>query len=234
MHGDSSGFQQTEDGKSLFLTMYAAKFKRTRTEVRLLDVNLTGGVTDLEVATEQTMPEGTSVHYEYQYDGVWRPLTQLDALVANLPSTVPMRAVFSGTTSMQPAIQTGADRITAGQAGTSLTHYSTLRQLPAASSEIYVDLDVAFFDDANESVTVSILDADNSLAETTASSTTVLRTQPVTKDDGTSTNMENRTVRFEFTPGTAVQNYHVKITGSTNSSAARPFVVAERTDSAVA
>lgn len=232
MFGDSTGTKHTEDGKSLHMSLYAAHFSRVRTEVRLQDVTLSGGITDLQIDTEEVAPDGTSVDYEYQHNGVWYSLSDATALIANTPSTVPMRVVFSGTTTVQPAVQTGADRIEATISGTSLTHYSTVRNLPAASSEVYVDLFVFFFDPANETVTASLLDADNALAAISADSSEVISDQTINDKDGVDTGMVNRIIRFAFTP-TAIENYHIKIEGSTAAAADRPFAISERTDSAV-
>ena len=220
------------EGKSLALTVYSSRFDRVRTTVRLGDVSLSAGVTDLEIATEIAKPEGTNVKFEYQYDGQWYPLTDAKKLVRNKPTTVPMRVTLVGTKTMQPMVKLGPDRIKAERAGTSMVHYSAKRQLPSPSSELFVDAEVRAFNGTEESLNVTLLDADNGNAPISPSSQEDINVQTVKRADGTETDMVKKRVRFTFTP-TGLQNYYVRSEGTTTTTASRPFYMVERVDSAV-
>ncbi|MCA1776042.1 MAG: hypothetical protein LC676_10665 [Loktanella sp.] len=227
-YGDGTGWQHTEDGRSLLFTLYAARFGQTTTEVRLGDINLAGGITDLTITAEEVAPAGTEVAFEYQYNGVWYPLDEADQLVTQTPSTVPLRAVFTGTTTLQPAFKTGAGKVAASISAASLIHYSTVIALPAASSEVYVELDLNWWDDAEDTIQVDLLDADDGDAVIASDSATAVEVTPILEEDGTTpTGMEDRRMRFAFTP-TAIENFRIKITGSTTGNGDRPFGIAER------
>lgn len=225
-YGDDTGWKHTEDGKSFLFTLWAAHFERTNTELRLGDVNLSGGITDLRIATEEIMPAGTRLGFEYQFNGVWYPLEDGHQLVSQKPSTVPLRAIFTGTTTLQPALKTGADRVTGAISGTAMVHYSTLLSLPAASTEVYVDLDVHWWEAGEDTVTVELLNADDGDAVIAAVDTEVIEQVQIRNRDGNETGMEMQRRRFKFT--TSVQNFRIKITGGSTGNAQRPFGISER------
>lgn len=232
-HGSDNGWQPTEDGKSLMFSLYGARFNRARTEIRLKDVNLSGGITELVIEAEEVAPTGTDISFEYQHNGVWYDIRDAETLVQQMPSTVPLRMVVTGTTTLQPAILTGNDKVKAAIADTAMKHYSTIIALQSASSEVYVDVDVNFFDASNETIDVRLLDADNSDAEVTASATQDVEVSNIHDREGVDTGMDDIRKRWTFTPA-SIQNFRVQITGSTNASATRPFAIAERQTSWVA
>lgn len=231
LYGDSTGWHDASDGNSAVISVYSAQFPRTRSEIRLLDVNLGGGISDLRVETETFAPQGTKVSFEYQIGGVWYPMAAGAQLVANLPSTVPVRMVLSGTTTMQPAVQSGPDRIEGSVAGTSLVHYSAARSLAAPSSNVAVEVVADLFDAANHTLTVELIDDDNAGAVVAAATAAVVSEIVYKRPDGSLTAQKAVLHRAEFTPA-SIQNYRVRISGTTGGAAVRPFAVLERVDHA--
>ena len=202
--------------KDLMFTLYAAQFAQPRVEVVLQSVSLAGGISDINIAAPQIVPDGCELRYEIQVGGKWYPLGDAAMRLSTLPDIVPLRLVLLGTSDLAPAFRLAPNAITGSRAATSLAHWSTLRTLAAPSSSITVQVVVAQWDAANHTLACEI----KSGATTYTPATTVVRDEP----DG-----QAKRFTFTFTPGPAISTYQIKLTG-TRTAASKPFVVVERTD----
>ena len=201
--------------KDLMFTLYAAQFAQPRVEVVLQSVSLAGGISDINIAAPQIVPDGCELRYEIQVGGKWYPLGDAAMRLSTLPDIVPLRLVLLGTSDLAPAFRLAPNAITGSRAATSLAHWSTLRTLAAPSSSITVQVVVAQWDAANHTLACEI----KSGATTYTPATTVVRAEP----DG-----QAKRITFTFTPP-AISTYAIKLTGA-RSAASAPFVVVERTD----
>ena len=201
--------------KDLMFTLYAAQFAQPRVEVVLQSVSLAGGISDINIAAPQIVPDGCELRYEIQVGGKWYPLGDAAMRLSTLPDIVPLRMVLLGTSDLAPAFSLAPNAITGSRAATSLAHWSTLRTLAAPSSSITVQVVVAQWDAANHTLACEI----KSGATTYTPATTVVRDEP----DG-----QAKRFTFTFTPP-AISTYAIKLTGA-RSAASAPFVVVERTD----
>jgi hypothetical protein len=201
--------------KDLMFTFYGAEFSQARTEVDLQSVSLAGGISDLDIVTEQVVPEGTELHYEIQVDGKWYRLDDGVDHLAGAPAIIPLRAVFLGTSDLAPAFTAGIDRLTASKSADAFIHYSAQRTLAAASTNITVEVVAHNYNAANHSLVASLEDAG---ASTPASLTETFA------EEGGATRF-----RFTFAPSPGLTTYQVKLTGSKNAGTA-PFTVTERID----
>ncbi len=201
--------------KDLMFTLYAAQFAQPRVEVVLQSVSLAGGISDINIAAPQIVPDGCELRYEIQVGGKWYPLGDAAMRLSTLPDIVPLRMVLLGTSDLAPAFRLAPNAITGSRAATSLAHWSTLRTLAAPSSSITVQVVVAQWDAANHTLACEI----KSGATTYTPATTVVRDEP----DG-----QAKRFTFTFTPP-AISTYAIKLTGA-RSAASAPFVVVERTD----
>ena len=201
--------------KDLMFTLYAAQFAQPRVEVVLQSVSLAGGISDINIAAPQIVPDGCELRYEIQVGGKWYPLGDAAMRLSTLPDIVPLRLVLLGTSDLAPAFRLAPNAITGSRAATSLAHWSTLRTLAAPSSSITVQVVVAQWDAANHTLACEI----KSGATTYTPATTVVRDEP----DG-----QAKRITFTFTPP-AISTYAIKLTGA-RSAASAPFVVVERTD----
>ncbi len=88
----------------------AASFAATRTVVEFQPLTLENGMTEIRLLHGGWAPGGTAVTWEVKpsTSNVWQPLTLSDAeasdTLAGLPALVQLRAVFVGTTDLQPAL----------------------------------------------------------------------------------------------------------------------------------
>ena len=201
--------------KDLMFTLYAAQFAQPRVEVVLQSVSLAGGISDINIAAPQIVPDGCELRYEIQVGGKWYPLGDAAMRLSTLPDIVPLRMVLLGTSDLAPAFRLAPNAITGSRAATSLAHWSKLRTLAAPSSSITVQVVVAQWDAANHTLACEI----KSGATTYTPATTVVRDEP----DG-----QAKRITFTFTPP-AISTYAIKLTGA-RSAASAPFVVVERTD----
>ena len=201
--------------KDLMFTLYAAQFAQPRVEVVLQSVSLAGGISDINIAAPQIVPDGCELRYEIQVGGKWYPLGDAAMRLSSLPDIVPLRLVLLGTSDLAPAFRLAPNAITGSRAATSLAHWSTLRTLAAPSASITVQVVVAQWDAANHTLACEI----KSGATTYTPATTVVRDEP----DG-----QAKRFTFTFTPP-AISTYAIKLTGA-RSAASAPFVVVERTD----
>ena len=201
--------------KDLMFTLYAAQFAQPRVEVVLQSVSLAGGISDINIAAPQIVPDGCELRYEIQVGGKWYPLGDAAMRLSTLPDIVPLRLVLLGTSDLAPAFRLVPNAITGSRAATSLAHWSKLRTLAAPSSSITVQVVVAQWDAANHTLACEI----KSGATTYTPATTVVRVEP----DG-----QAKRITFTFTPP-AISTYAIKLTGA-RSAASAPFVVVERTD----
>ena len=201
--------------KDLMFTLYAAQFAQPRVEVVLQSVSLAGGISDINIAAPQIVPDGCELRYEIQVGGKWYPLGDAAMRLSTLPDIVPLRLVLLGTSDLAPAFRLAPNAITGSRAATSLAHWSKLRTLAAPSSSITVQVVVAQWDAAHHTLACEI----KSGATTYTPATTVVRDEP----DG-----QAKRFTFTFTPP-AISTYAIKLTGA-RSAASAPFVVVERTD----
>lgn len=201
--------------KDLMFCLYAAQFAQPRVEVVLQSVSLAGGISDINIAAPQIVPDGCELRYEIQVGGKWYPLGDAAMRLSTLPDIVPLRMVLLGTSDLAPAFRLAPNAITGSRAATSLAHWSTLRTLAAPSSSITVQVVVAQWDAAHHTLACEI----KSGATTYTPATTVVRDEP----DG-----QAKRITFTFTPP-AISTYAIKLTGA-RSAASAPFVVVERTD----
>ena len=201
--------------KDLMFTLYAAQFAQPRVEVVLQSVSLAGGISDINIAAPQIVPDGCELRYEIQVGGKWYPLGDAAMRLSTLPDIVPLRLVLLGTSDLAPAFRLVPNAITGSRAATSLAHWSKLRTLAAPSSSITVQVVVAQWDGAHHTLACEI----KSGATTYTPATTVVRVEP----DG-----QAKRITFTFTPP-AISTYAIKLTGA-RSAASAPFVVVERTD----
>lgn len=215
-YSTSGAFFEGDITKDLLFSIYAAKFEQARVVVPLQPISLSGGISDIKIDAPAFRPDGASLIYEMQVGGQWRPFTEPTYHLESLPDVLPLRAVFQGTTDVMPALTLASDAIFASRAKTSLTHFSVLRTLPSASSDILVYIVSHNFVQASHTLTVTLMDGG------TEHSSAIAEIEEL--DDGSTQH------KFEFDLGTAIDEYRIKIAATRQSSATAPFVIVERMD----
>jgi hypothetical protein len=218
-------YQQGDGSKDLCFTLYAAKFTASRAVIDMQPLSLSGGISSIDMIASTIVPGGANLTYEVQISNVWVPLSEADpgALGAggNIPPLLPLRAVFTGTPDVMPAVTLTGSQVMISRPRTSLTHVSAERDLPASSTQIRVIARLEAFDAAHHTCTCKLLTGAGYTTETDPSSTV-----DVVNDDGSI----ERT--FVFNLGAGVTSFKSKISGTTDS-ALNTFNIAWRKDYAL-
>jgi hypothetical protein len=201
--------------KDLMFTLYGASFTYARTVVTLGAVSLAGGLTDLDITAQQTVPQGTSLTYQFQINGKWYDLGDSTAPLTSAPQLIPLRVVMLGTSDLAPAWTANPTGVTVSRPATAFSHWSELRTLSAPSSSIVVQVVVANYNAAVHTLSCSLLSGGTTITPSLTSN--------ALEPDGL-----GRRFKFTFTPS-AITTYSINIQGTRQSTAA-PFQVVERTD----
>jgi hypothetical protein len=217
--GTDGDYLQGDLTKDLMFKLYAAEFTTPRTEIDLGALSLAGGLSDIDLEAETIEPEGTELHYEIRVAGVWYRLDDEIDHLTSLPDLVQLRAVFLGTSDLQPLLTLTDNAIKVSRAKEALTHWSENHVLAANSEDITVDLVVANYNSTNHGITITLENGSSYSADTV---------DEIIEDD------EATRIRARFlpVPGTGIGNYQIKVVGTRNTGT-EPFSIVQRADVAV-
>lgn len=152
------------------------RFDRVRTVVEFQSISLAGGITDLDMLFDNIIPEGTEIAWEIQPEGVagWTPLRSGtgQSLLHSKPGQVKIRAVFVGTSDVQPMLRMTDSVFTAMRSASAGVGISEEITLPAPSSQITITSYLEEFVEANHDATISLIDdTDTQIAASVVSDT---------------------------------------------------------------
>lgn len=157
----TDGIWAVPDGlRDLAFTVYGARFESTRTIVPLRSITLENGMTEIQVRHKGFVPPGTSLSFELrQPNGPWLDFRSNDGSpFAGRPVQLEMRAVFLGTTSLQPGIVLDADAVViARRPSTTMVAVTKLHQLGASFTNIVAQVRIDGFDPAIHTSTIRLI-----------------------------------------------------------------------------
>ena len=127
--------------KDMAFRINCAKFNTNHCTVRLLDLELSGGIAEVDLNFDSTRPPGTTIHFEIQKDGVWMPLGYYENNpLLGLPASLQFRVVLIGTTDEMPGIGVASNsRAYTSRPKIDFVHISTIRTLPSSCNTVYCD-----------------------------------------------------------------------------------------------
>ncbi len=152
-----------------------ASFQNSRLEVDLGSINLSGGITDIDIAYQGIVPDGCSLVFEVRPQGsaVWRTISELDTTAFNgLPALCSFRAVFVGTKDLMPGFKLTGSSVLVSRPATNLLHFSEARSLPAPTRSIQVIAILDYYKEANHDLSVALIDVTNANAVRTPATVT--------------------------------------------------------------
>lgn len=213
-YGQDSDYAAYNGHYDLLFTLYGAAFSSTRSEVMLQALTLAGGMNDIRLVAPHVVPKGCEFHYEIQPTGAgaWYKLGDPVLRLSTSPNQVNLRAVFTGTSDLAPAVVLTNNAITASRPNTAATWWSGARTVPATTSIVLSAL-VSAWDGANHTLTPKIVIGGTEYAASVTTST---------DEDGAK--------RFKYTfavPSTT--SYKIKLT-ATRAAGSNPFAVVELID----
>jgi hypothetical protein len=216
-HYVDGAFQAVDTARSIMFDLRFAYFGGlSYLAVQLASLSLSGGIAAIDILTKMVCPSSCSMTFEVQINGTWYPLSTDSAglgLLDGLPNLIPLRAVFVGTPDVMPGFGLVGSQVKVATCASKFTHYSTVRNLSAATTTVRVIALVEDFDATYHALGCKLIVG------------TTLVSPAVTATRGTDSGTE---YTFSFTI-TSSTSYVIRLNGSTTNTA-KLFHVAERTD----
>lgn len=204
-------YVQGDATRDIMFSLYQAAFTASRAVIDLQPLSLAGGIADIDILASAVIPGSTQLSYEIQVGGVWYPLAEVDAsILANggtPPNLVALRAVFTGTPDVMPALSLTNSQVKMSRPDVALTYFSDQHTLPGAgSSSITITARLESYVEANHNLTISLLTGPTSATAEAADAVT-----DTVNEDGSI----DRTALF--TLGAPVTQFRVKMVGATDN-----------------
>lgn len=197
----------------------AASFAATRTVVEFQPLTLENGMTEIRLLHGGWAPGGTAVTWEVKPStaSTWQPLTLSDAegsdTLAGLPALVQLRAVFVGTTDLQPALVLDAKaRAMTFRPRGEMVAVSKVQPFGLATSTIQLEVVVDAFEAARHTVAPKLMIGSSVIAPAAISVTPDL------------VNAQKRTVLATFVLGTPVSEARARVDMTTTTVTDVPFI----------
>jgi hypothetical protein len=144
--------------KDLRFRLVGTKFAASKVTVELEGLSVTNGMKALSSVITGFIPEGTRLVVEAQVGSAWRLLDDDPTIFNSLPSVVPLRVTFIGTTRLMPGIARQRTRFFASRPLTTSVHVSTPRTLGAGTTtKVTVEENSKDFVEADHDWTVQLL-----------------------------------------------------------------------------
>lgn len=156
---DGAYMQGTAE-KDMMFSLYYARFNKTRTVVELKSMSLSGGITDIDLQSQMAIPGSCSLTFQVQVAGVWHSLDNVaegNTPLYSLPPLLPFRAVFVGTTDVQPALALDQSRLQYSRPRTSFKHISSNYILAASSDSFKVIVTLENYYETNHNLNCALL-----------------------------------------------------------------------------
>ncbi|RUM88242.1 MAG: hypothetical protein DSZ24_04250, partial [Thermodesulfatator sp.] len=202
--------------KDLMMDFHFARFKSAFCQVELKPISLSDGIAGLDLLAGMVVPDACDLIFEYQLDGHWYPVEEATAdNLLGLPAMLPLRVSFVGSSDVMPGLELSGSRLRAVRPATHFKHLSTERTLPAASSQIQVQLLLENFDPSKHTVSCK-LQVGTDLVD------------PASEAEKQEDTGVRKTYTFDFSQN-PVSSYKIVVEGTTTT-ALEVFHVAERID----
>lgn len=156
----AGGYAQVDLTRHLAFNLYAAKFRQPLVSIQLANLQLSGGMTGIDILAGVIAPASTKLTYEIQLGGIWTPLSgdtvaDLNA-GGNLPPNVPIRATFAGTPDIMPCLSLVDSHVHVERPALAYTHISAART-PPSTTQIRVIQRYEGFNSAFHTAAVKLL-----------------------------------------------------------------------------
>ncbi|MGL5447437.1 MAG: hypothetical protein ACRDBL_09025 [Rhabdaerophilum sp.] len=147
--------------EDLTFTVYGARFEATRTIVPMKSVTLESGMSEIQIRYAGSRPPQTELSWEIRtQEGEWAGLRDsgVTSPLMNRPVTVELRAIFVGTTAVQPSITLDADAVVvASRPATSMVAVSKVHNFGASFTNFYAEMLVDAWDAALHAGTLRMI-----------------------------------------------------------------------------
>lgn len=218
-YGQDAEWTPHTSGGVIKMGLYFAEFTTPRITANLQPLSLAGGIRGIDILGQIIHHGAGQFLLEGQIAGKWRPIKPGQPLdLSSLPTSLPLRATFEGTTDVQAAAILSGSSIIVRRPDTSFTFVSNKRTLGSNATTVYVRARLKNFIEANHDLTCILRTVDDSVTEAA--------------DATADTEISDGTIEREWTFNIAAgDDYHIELTGTTNTVNSE-FVVMELIDEA--
>ncbi|WP_282093026.1 hypothetical protein [Epibacterium ulvae] len=115
-----------------------AQFEAAEQIIEIQPIELSGGIAAIKQDLLAEIPEGGDIRTEFELNGTWLPVDEVDNLPTLPPRTL-MRMVLTGTTDALPLVQVTNSTITGLRSATRLQYY-TKERAPAHEKQVMYEL----------------------------------------------------------------------------------------------
>ena len=190
--------------RDLMMRLKFAQFDSPLVTVQLQPLQLEGGIHDIDILWEGITPDGCELIYEYQIGGIWYPIRHDTAeRLRTAPALLPLRVTFVGTTDLMPSINLNSSQVIVARYGTRFKHYSTMRTLATASSNIIVRILVEGYKADKHTISCKLKSGTNIISPASTSEDILL--------DGS-----GKWIEYRFQPTSAISQYRIVLEGQTS------------------
>lgn len=211
-------YQQGDGTKDLCFSLYAAKFRQSRTVIDLNQLQLAGGIAAIDILADLIVPASCALDYEIQIAGTWLPLGKGDVSVLSssgaLQALLPLRAIFTGTPDAAPALRLNNAACRISRSKLAFTHISAQRHLAAGTTSIHVITRLEDYNPAHNTFATKLL-KDAGFGTVVTASSVVTEVMP----DGA------YQVTAVFNLGAAITDYKIRRDATTDA-VGRPWHLA--------
>lgn len=152
-----------DPGKDLNFRLSACEFTNVRAEIELNSLILAGGMTNVDILTDEVSPDGTDAYFEIKKQGSakWERLeptpTGVNHPLVSKPDTVKLRAVMVGTRDLMPLLKLSSSVAEIARTDQTLTHFSTDIDPGFTPDDIEAEMRIDNFNPAKHTITMTIL-----------------------------------------------------------------------------
>ena len=205
--GSTTSGVWTPTSQELRMNLYSAQWAQTHYEIQMQPLSLSGGIEDIDFLHHAQVPDSCNLEFQVQMGGVWYPLATagIGPNLSSLPTLLPLKAVFDGTTYAMPGfgLSTLSQTQLYGSLGTSYTFLTTTITPSTASQNFVVSATLVNWNPSLHTATIRVKDSGGTLH-----TGTVVDTLQV---DGT----YKRVVTYAL--GSTTATFVVQIDGSTST-----------------
>lgn len=150
-------------GKDMCMRQYFALFDANYVEVELQSLTLSGGITDIDVISEEYVPDGSEQIFQYQVGGVWYAIDKVVGThpLSALPPTVPFRMVMVGTRDAMPGVNLPNSRVRLSRADDDLVWQSTVKNCGSAASTVELEVIIRKWNPAKHTLATTVVSGAN-------------------------------------------------------------------------
>ncbi len=154
-----------DPGKDINQRVYGAEFKTNRVSVELNTVALAGGITDIDILSDEITMDGTEIYFEARKAGEgqsgWRRMSDVPSgenhKFADKPAQVQLRMVMEGTTDLMPMIDLENSLVRYARTDDQLNHISVPIEPGFTVDTVNLEVRVDQWDDDLHDLDVTVL-----------------------------------------------------------------------------